>query len=237
MRNVRCGVVRKTNPAAPVAATRPEATMPAAEAIRYHPLGSTGPLPSARYGSQATTPRKTRSGEVIEVVIAAASIQSRNGGEYRPSIANGTTNHSDASTMPSAHHPAKAATRRLHGRVTSHTTPNGKTANVATAFTPPMQPNAKALSRPHRRGFPDVDPRTRGINTHGASMVGHDSMLIAPKLETRRGANIKASAPKTRAGRLLMPNRLASLTMPRKPTQSSNDHHSRCTAQAGNPSV
>ncbi len=125
-------------------------------------------------------------GSVWLVVVAAPSIQSRKGGEYRPSSSNGISHQRLVRPRPTIHQPARARRRGPPDRVIRYSTPSGRIATDSTALIAPVRPNTRAATPAQRRGEPRAAPRIRATSIHGASIMGHASTdTVVSSVSTR----------------------------------------------------
>src|SRR6478752_4881946 len=103
----------------------------------------------------------------MPVVTRAFSIQSRNGGLYRPSSISGTSHQIDTATtqpsQPTATFSVDLSSRRVISQIAGSTS----VAPVATALTPPTSANATA-DQPTRHQPERARGVTSGSNTHEA---------------------------------------------------------------------
>ncbi len=118
-------------------------------------------------------------------------------------------------------------------RVSSQIAPNGITANVAAALTPPTMATARAESSAIRRGEPRVAPMTRGSRTQGARALGQASIEIGPIVLSIRGDVAYANAATRHATSERTPSARASRAVPTKATHMTSASQSRCTTQPG----
>src|SRR5664280_1653265 len=170
----------------------------------------------------------------VLVVVAAFSIQSRNGGLYLPSCSKGRNHHNETAVIRPSQ-PAHASTvRRSARRVRNHNAGRTSAAPVATAFTPPIRAKASAerlIRHSHERGA----GMTRGSRTHGAMAMGHTSMEVIETSESIRGLTAYSSATANCAQGAPIPSARTRRQTPTKATHRISDHHSLWMIQAGTP--
>ena len=164
-----------------------------------YPAGHHSPPDVTTKPSQCVVPRATSSRSISRTTSALRSIQSRKGGDHRPSTTSGPSHHALAAKAAPAHHQVTGA--RHHRRRVTSQSPVGTAARiVAVAFTPPQHSTASPDSAAARRG--PILPRvasTTGSRIAGASSTGSASDDSPPTVESTRGLRVKASAPTTRA--------------------------------------
>ncbi len=135
--------------------------------------------------------------------------------------------------MKSGHHSIIDRRRGPGVRVSSHSTPSGRTALVAAALTPPTMAIASADRAAARRGEPRSAPITRGSSTHGARALGQTSMEDGPRTVSMRGERAKASPPRMQARSERAPIARATLAVPTRATHMTRAIQSLCTTQPG----
>ena len=114
-------------------------SQPAGHTVRRRRRGSSA---RARY------PRKDSNTLAMPVVTAAFSIQSRNGGLYRPSSTSGTSHQIDTATTQPSQPTATFSVDRSSRRVISQIAGRTSVAPVATALTPPTRRMPRPTSDP-----------------------------------------------------------------------------------------
>ena len=177
--------MRRSSPAtaSPISSQLSRAT--AGDETTAQPAGQNG----SGSRSQAThwvVPRKAEASDAREVVASAFSIQSRNGGLYRPSSTSGISHQAIAAATAASQASTSSRRSRERVRVSNHHSGNGSTAPVATAFTPPVRATASADRVAARRCRPGATAIS-GSSTHGAVAIGQASMLTGPSSVSIRG--------------------------------------------------
>ncbi|BDH55374.1 hypothetical protein MTP03_03130 [Tsukamurella sp. PLM1] len=154
-------------------------------------------------------------------------------------ISSGTIHHVVASATHTVHQalnrqnrPVPVPTRACsthHSAATAHAKP------VATAFTAPISATAHADFAARFRSGTSAPCRscTSGSSTHGASITGAVSELIAPSVVSTCGASTNAAPATTRLPREPVPRASASRTIPQNPANSSSAHHRRWVIHGG----
>ncbi|CAM3918788.1 hypothetical protein TSOC111612_21570 [Tsukamurella ocularis] len=226
---------RMVSPAIPAHATSPVTTTAAGDVVSIAPA----PRSSEMNGLHDVVPRSTSGTDAHCVVARADSMNSRKGGLTRPMMSSGTIHHVVASATHTAHQALKVQNRRVpaptrtcsshHNAATAHAKP------VATAFTAPISATATAERAARFRSGTSApcSSWTRGSSTHGASITGAVSELMAPSVVSTCGASTNATAATTRLPREPVRSASASRTIPQKPAKSSSAHHRRCVIHGG----
>src|SRR5690242_21707233 len=119
--------------------------MPIGDDSTDQPAGQIG-SGSLNQATHCVVPRNAPGKVALEVLTEALSIQSRNGGLYRPSRISGASHQKMPAAAVNAHHRLRLRLSGPGSRVNSHQIGNGSTAPTAIAFTPPQQ----AIARPDR---------------------------------------------------------------------------------------
>ena len=185
-RKRRSGSPRRASTESAAPATSEVVTMSSGPVATAYP-----PATTRRPRSPRLEPVRRAACDVEQVDLAdesaLRSIQSRNGGEHRPSTTSGPSHQALAAGVAAVHHHVVGELH--HRRRVSSQMPAGTAARiVAVAFTPPQQSTAMPDSAAARRG----PMRPWVASTTGSRMAGARSRAVPPRKGRRWSTHPRA---------------------------------------------